>query len=454
MARPASRTTDPKPTDASRASRAHTARGTSLLVACALAAAAAPAALAQPLPSAAPEKVGMSSERLARIGKALNQDVEQGKLPGAVVLVARKGKVVYFDAFGFLDKPAGKRMPKDAIFRVYSMTKPWTSVAAMMLVEEGRIQLTDPVSKFLPALKGLKVSVGKADPALGQTNWTLVPADREPTIQDLLRHTSGFAYDFVTANAPVKEAYVGSKLEALKGEIRDVITASEMVERLSKAPLAFQPGTTWDYSLSTAILGRVIEAVSGMRLSRFLEERLFAPLRMTDSGFSVPQDKAGRIAQPLLPYAVIQIFDPTVPPANDLGGEGGMSTASDYLRFAQMLLDGGKLGNARILSRSTVALMTADHLGPSIATPIHPGQILLGVPGYTFGLGFMVRQGAGVAGVPGSPGEFMWGGAAGTFFWVDPKEQLAVVYMSQGPFGTRAYYRRLVKQLVSQAIVD
>jgi len=285
------------------------------------------------------------------------------------------------------------------------MTKPWTSVAAMMLVEDGSIQLTEPVSKCLPALKGLKVSVARPDPG-GASAWTLVPADREPTIQDLLRHAQGFAYDFVTANAPVKEAHVGSKLEALKGEIRDVITASEMVERLSKAPLAFQPGTTWDFSLSTAILGRVIEAVSGMRLSRFLEERIFAPLRMTDSGFSVPQDKGGRIAQPLMPYAVIQIFDPTVPPANDLGGEGGMSTASDYLRFDQMLLDGGKLGNARIPSRSTVALMTADHLGPNIAAPIHPGQILLGVPGYTFGLGFMVRQGAGV---PGSPGEFMWG---------------------------------------------
>jgi len=194
--------------------------------------------------------------------------------------------------------------------------------------------------------------------------------------------------------------------------------------------------------------------VSGKPLSKFLEERLFKPLSMPDSGFVVANEKAGRIAQPLLPYAVIAIFDPTVPPANDLGGEGGLSTAMDYLRFSQMLLDGGKLGGTRVLSRSTIALMTSDHLGARPSSPIGPGELLLGVPGYTFGLGFTVRTGAGIAGVPGSPGEYMWGGAAGTFFWVDPKEELAVVFMSQGPFAARVAYRRLVKQLVYAAIVD
>ena len=174
---------------------------------------------------------------------------------------------------------------------------------------------------------------------------------------------------------------------------------------------------------------------------------------MADSGFAVPRAKAGRIAQPLLPYAVIQIFDPTVPPANDLGGEGGLSTAADYLRFAQMLLDGGQLGGARILGRPTVALMTSDQLGPKMATPLEPGAVLLGTTGYTFGLGFMVRQGPGIAGVPGSAGEFMWGGAAGTYFWVDPKEELVAVFMAQVPFPTRATYRRLMKQLVYAAIV-
>jgi len=414
---------------------------------------AASPALAEPFPTATPEKVGLSSERLARVGKALSADIAQGKLPGAVVAVARRGKLVYLEAFGALDKPAGKPMTKDAIFRVYSMTKPWTSVAAMMLVEEGRIQLTDPVSRFLPALKGLQVSVGKPD-AAGQIAWSLVPAEREPTVQDLLRHTSGIGYDFVTRNAPVKEAMAAAGLKALGSEIREKMTAAEMVEKLAKIPLVSQPGSTWEYSLSTTVLGRVIEAVSGQRLGDFLAERLFQPLAMTDSSFSVPAAKAGRIAQPLLPYDVIAIYDPTVPAANDLGGEGGLSTATDYLRFGQMLLEGGKLGKTRLLSRSTVALMTSDHLAGRPSTPVDPGGLLMGVPGYTFGLGFMVRQGPGVAGVPGSQGEFMWGGAAGTFFWVDPQEQLTVVFMSQGPFATRGSYRRLVKQLVYQAIAD
>lgn len=411
-------------------------------------------ALGQPLPVAAPEKVGLSSERLARLGKALAEDAEKGKLPGAVVAVARRGKLAYLEAVGFRDPAARKAMPADAIFRVYSMTKPWTSVAAMMLVEEGRIQLTDPISKHLPAFKGLQVSVARPDAATGQVAYSLVPADREPTVQDLLRHTSGLAYDFVTRNAPVKEAYLKAGLAALGAGIREKVTAAEMVERLSKAPLAQQPGTVWEYSLSTAVLGRLVEAVSGMPLSRFLEARLFRPLRMPDSGFSVPREKASRIAQAILPYEAIELFDPVVPPANDLGGEGGVSTAGDYLRFCQMLLDRGALAGARILSRPTVALMTSDHLAGRPSFPVGPGELLMGVPGYTFGLGFMVRQGPGVSGVPGSEGEFMWGGAAGTFFWVDPREQIAAVFMSHGPFATRGYYRKLVKQLVYQAIAD
>jgi CubicO group peptidase (beta-lactamase class C family) len=408
---------------------------------------------AQSLPSASPETVGLSGERLAQITKVFGAEVDQGRLPGAVVAVARKGKLVYFGAIGYQDKPAGKKMQKDSIFRVYSMTKPWTSVAAMMLVEDGRIQLPDPVSKFLPAFKELNVSVATPNVTTGKVTYELVSAAREPTIQDLLRHTSGVAYDFVTRNAPVKEAYEKSDLKAIDVEIRDKITATEFVERLAKAPLASQPGTVWEYSLSTALLGRVVEAVSGKSLSMFLEERLFKPLGMTDSGFVVATEKAGRIAEPLLPSAFPE-FDPTVPPANDLGGEGGVSSAMDYLRFSQMLLEGGRLGGTHVLSRSTIALMTSDHLGARPSSPVGPGDLLLGVPGYTFGLGFMVRTGAGTAGVPGSPGEYMWGGAAGTFFWVDPKEELAVVFMSQGLFAVRVAHRRLVKQLVYAAIVD
>ena len=410
---------------------------------------------AQRLPEATPESVGLSAERLARIKKIFSEDIEKGKLPGAVVAVARKGKLVYFEAIGFQDKPAGKAMAKDSIFRVYSMTKPWTSVAAMMLVEEGRIQLTDPISKYLPAFKDLKVSVASKDPATGQDVYTVEAAKREPTIQDLLRHTSGIAYDFVTRNTPVKDAYKSVGLNALSSEVREKMTPAEFVERLAKAPLASQPGSTWEYSLSTALLGRVVEAVAGMPLSKFLDERLFKPLKMEDSSFSVAKEKGGRIAQPLLPNEGITVFDPTVPATNDLGGEGGLSTTADYLRFTQMLLNGGQLDGVRILSPTTIALMTSDHLGAGYqSSPVAPGQLLLGTPGYTFGLGFMVRQGPGIAAVPGSTGEFMWGGAAGTYFWVDPKEELAVVYMSQGPLTTRLSYRRLIKQLVYAAIVD
>jgi CubicO group peptidase (beta-lactamase class C family) len=430
-------------------------RGTLLLVAVVtgLLQIAAPGVRAQSLALAPPESVGLSSERLARIGKVFGAEVEQGRLPGAVVAVARRGKLVYFEAVGYQDKPAGTKMQKDAIFRVYSMTKPWTSLAAMMLVEDGKIQLPDPVSKFLPAFKNLNVSVATPNAATGQTTYELAPAAREPTIQDLLRHTSGVAYDFVTRNTPVKEAYERSDLKAINLEIRDKLTAADFVERLAKAPLASQPGTQWEYSLSTALLGRVVEAVAGKPLSAFLQERLFAPLAMPDSGFVVSGEKAGRIAQPLLPHA-FPMFDPTVPPANDLGGEGGLSTAMDYLRFTEMLLEGGKLDDQRVLSRSTLALMASDHLGARPSSPVGPGELLLGVPGYTFGLGFMVRTGVGIAGVPGSPGEFMWGGAGGTFFWVDPKEELAVVLMSQAPFASRVVHRRLVKQLVYAAITD
>jgi len=406
----------------------------------------------------APEKVGLSPARLGRIGKVLTAEIEKGNIPGAVVLIARRGKIAYFDSFGFQDKGAGKRMTKDALFRMYSMTKPWVSVVAMQLVEEGRIQLTDPVSKFLPGFKGLQVSVPRADPISGKLTYVLVPAEREPTIQDLLRHTSGLAYDTVTSNLPAKEALVKFGLTAgLDSALRDV-AASDQVERLAKAPLAYQPGTAWEYSLATDVLGRVVEAVAGARLSQILQERLFKPLDMKDSGFTVPSEKLARLAQPLpVDPATSQpnrAYDMSKVPAADSGGSGGVSSAADYLRFAQMMLNGGQLDGTRMLSRTTVALMTSDHLGTKIQAAVTPGEFFLGVPGYSFGLGFMVRQGPGVAGVPGSAGEFMWGGALGTFFWVDPKEELVAVYMTQAGGPTRQFYRRLIKDLVYQAIAD
>ncbi len=409
---------------------------------------------ADPLPSATPESVGMSAQRLERIAGVFQEHVDKGNLPGVVVLVARKGRLVYSEALGFQDKAAGKPLRKDAIFRMYSMTKPMVSAAAMMLIEEGKMQLNDPISKFLPAMKNLQVSVAKTDAEFARTSYALVPADREITVQDLMRHTSGLLYASLTQNAAVKEAY---KKGGVDDDVRGLSPEQE-VEQLSKAPLGHQPGTVWEYSLASDVLGRVVEAAAGERLGDFLDKRLFKPLKMTDTAFWVPQDKLGRLAEPLATDAIsgkpIVLIDVAVQPAADSGGAGGVSTAADYLRFTQMLLNGGQLDGVRILSRNSVALMASDHLGTRIAAPVTPGELLLGVPGYTFGLGFAVRQGAGIAGVPGSAGEFMWAGYAGTYFWVDPKEELTAVMMMQAPSPIRAYYRRLFKQLVYGAIED
>lgn len=411
-------------------------------------------AWAQSLPSATPEQVGLSSERLGRVGQALKAEIAKGKLPGAVALVARKGRVAYFESFGLKDKADGTPMTKDAIFRIYSMTKPLVSVAAVMLMEDGRLVLTDPVSVHLPELTKLQVSTPKADSTFARVTYQLVPSEREMTVQDLLRHTAGLAYGEITVNAPVKEAYAKAGAYQPSGLPYDArgSTPAEQVAALSKAPLAHQPGTVWEYSLASDVLGRVVEAASGMRLAQFLQQRLFEPLKMGDSGFSVPAEKTRRLAQSS-PDNPIKLIDVSAVPKNDSGGAGGVSTAMDYARFCQMLLNGGRLDGARVLSRTSVSLMTSDHLA-RISTPVTPGELLLGTPGYTFGLGFAVRQGPGVAGVPGSAGEFMWAGFAGTYFWVDPKEELLGILMTQAPSPERAYYRRLFKQLVYQAITD
>jgi CubicO group peptidase (beta-lactamase class C family) len=414
---------------------------------------------AQGLPAAPAASVGMSAQKLERIGSAFRQEIDQGKFPGAVLLVARKGKLVYSEALGMQDKDAGKAMARDSLFRIYSMTKPIVSVAAMMLAEEGRIQLTDPVSRYLPALKGMSVSVAKTDPEFARITYTQVPADREMTVQDLLRHTAGLAYGEITQNAPVKETLgkAGLYKAAIDYDSRD-LSPAEQVERLAKVPLAHQPGVVWEYSLASDVLGRVVEAAAGERLASFLDKRLFKPLKMGDTAFWVPKEKMGRLAQPLAtdPIAnkAIVLMDVASQPANDSGGAGAVSSPGDYLRFSQMLLNGGQLDGVRVISRSTVALMTSDHLGTRIASPVTPGELLLGVPGYTFGLGFAVRQGPGIAGVPGSAGEFMWAGYAGTYFWVDPREELTAVMMMQAPSPVRAHFRRLFKQLVYAAIED
>ncbi len=396
---------------------------------------------------------GFSAERLLRIRPVIQAEVNADRAPGAVVIIARNGKIAYADAIGFQDKAAGKLLKRDAIFPAYSMTKPLVSVVTMMLVEEGKLQLADPVSKFFPAFAKMQVLANPADPAS-----TTVPATRQILVYDLLRHTSGLSYAEFTRYQSLKNAYIAAGL--FSKEIPGLwitLAPEQQVEAFAKAPLLWQPGATWEYSLSVDLLGRVLEKVSGKRLGALLEEKLLGPLGMHDTSFVVPQSKADRIAQPLEkdpitgePNAVM--FDITQPQGNDSGGAGIATTADDYLKFCQMMLNGGSYQGHRYLSRTTVALMTSDHLGPKVATPLQPGELLIGSQGYTFGLGFMVRQCPGMANVPGSEGDYGWAGVAGTFFWIDPKENLIGILMAQAPGQIRPYHRRLMRQLTYQAL--
>lgn len=416
-----------------------------------------PVLWAQNIPTAKPESVGLSSKKLERISQVFQAEVDKGAIPGAILQINRNGKLVYTSVVGFKDKNKKEPMSKDSIFRIYSMTKPMVSVTAMQLVEEGRIQLTDPISKFLPEFKDMQVSVPKTD-AKGETYYDAVPALRPITVQDLLRHTSGIGYPEIIKNPIIKRAYINGGLYVADGTDYDQrrLTPKDFVSAVASSPLSSQPGTNWEYSMSVDVLGRVIEAVTGQRLGDYMQAHLFKPLNMKDTGFKVPANKVSRLAQPLSvdpsTQQPIKLLDVTIDPANDSGGAGGVSTAADYMNFVSMLLNKGELNGQRIISPTTLSLMTSDQLGSRTGIPLSPGQLLMGVNGYTFGLGFMVRQGPGLSEVPGSEGEFMWAGAAGTFFWVDPKEKLGVVLMTQVPGPIRPYYRRLIKQLVSASI--
>jgi CubicO group peptidase (beta-lactamase class C family) len=388
-------------------------------------AAATPPALAQPLRTAEPEEVGFSAERLKRIRPAFEAEVAAGRLPGGVVMVARRGRLAYAEALGFRDQAAGAPMSMDAVFRIYSMTKPMTSVAAMMLVEEGRMHLTDPVGRYLPGFDRLQVAQPVVNPTLSRVSHTMVPQARQMTVQDLLRHTSGLTYPETTGNQTVRQTLIERGFHTAGGPEYDAraLSPDEFVQRLAQAPLMHQPGTTYEYSLSTDVLGRVVEKVSGQRLEAFLEERLFRPLRMGDTGFALKDGQAGRLAAHLgtdwaRNNAPVTMIDVSRPLGNASGGAGAVSTATDYLRFAQMLANGGQLDGARILAPATVRLMTSDHLA-GLNVPEPPGA--LGTPGYGFGLGFAVRLEDGVAGVPGYGGQYMWAGYGGTYFSVDPK---------------------------------
>lgn len=387
----------------------------------------APLAVAQEFPTAKPEAVGLSSERLERIGKAVQKDIDDKRIVGAVTLVIRRGQVAWFRAQGMQDREAGKPMRPDTIFRICSMSKPLTTAAVMVLYEEGYFLLGDPISKYLPEFKNPKVLV---KPANGGTPYT-IPATHEITIRDLLRHTSGLTYGWNEDLGPLyKEANVASGLLPYDGTIGD------NVERLAKLPLLFNPGERWEYSLSVDVLGRLVEVVSGRSFDEFLRARIFEPLGMKDTYFFPPENKLDRLATAYTYYADkgLNRFPDTPITEGSFtysadypyrgakklfsGGAGLNSTAADYARFCQMMLEGGKLGNVRILSRKSVELMTHDQLGKISADQ-------------DFGLGFGIEGVKTPLGELGTPGSYSWGGFFYTAFSIDPKEQMIVIFMGQ-----------------------
>ncbi|WP_218578106.1 serine hydrolase domain-containing protein [Vineibacter terrae] len=410
-------------------------------------------ALAQSLPAAKPEEVGLSGERLKRLSAAMKAGVDKGEIPGAVVVVGRNGKVGYLEAFGFRDRDARAAMKPDAIFRIASMTKPVVSLAVMMLAEEGKLSIAHPVSLYLPAFKDLQVGVEKKG-SDGGVEVVREPVRRAMTVHDLLRHTSGLTYG-AAGRGPLKQAYTDAKVMD-PGQSNE-----EMVAKLAKLALVHQPGTTWEYGMSTDVLGRIVEVVSGMPLDRFIAERITRPLKMPDTGFSADAAKQDRAALPQKDPASGQA--PPIPPVTaDLkwksGGGGMVSTAADYARFCQFWLNGGQLDGVRLLSRKTVELMTADHLPPgtAIGADMWPAfQALLPSPemGQGFGLGFAVRTEAGRNPLHGSAGDYFWGGAYGTYFWIDPKEKLFAILMMQAP-ASRLPYRYLMREMVYQAVIN
>jgi CubicO group peptidase (beta-lactamase class C family) len=382
------------------------------------------------------ETLGFIPERLERLTTIMARQVAEKKAPGVSMLIARQGKIAYRDFVGAL-RPGGPPMTDDAIFRIYSMTKPIVSVAAMMLVEEGRLLITDPVSKYIPAFANLKVGVVNGD------KLDLAPLKRPITVQDLMRHTSGLTYGF-TGGSPVQ------KLIKAANVVDSNRTLAENVDAMAALPLMHQPGEVWEYSLSTDVLGRIVEIVAGARLSEALQKRVFGPLDMRDTAFFTPESKLARLADPFsfdfMTAAGVDTTSVTSPPKFESGGGGLVSTLADYTRFAAMLSFGGAIDGVRILSPRTLAFMASDHLDAGV----RKDHYLLW-PGHGFGLGFAVRTDPGKAPTAGSVGEFFWGGMMGTAFWVSPRDSLFAILMVQTP-ENREYFRVLFRNLVSAAI--
>jgi CubicO group peptidase (beta-lactamase class C family) len=390
-----------------------------------------------PLPQANPETLGLSPTRLQLMSDAFKREIDKGSIPGVTVMVARRAQIGWFEALGRQSPAASAPMTRDSIFRIYSMTKPIVSVAIMQLVEDGFLLLNDPLAKYIPEFSEQKVGVennGKLD---------LVPLARPITIQDLLRHTSGITYDH-TGNGLVQQIYQQSRLRDRS------ISNAEHASLVAALPLLCQPGAAWNYSRSTDILGRIVEVVSGKRLSGYLTERILAPLQMAETAFHTGAENAGRLAQPFAndPWngEAVDLFDMLEQPVMESGGGGLVSTTMDYARFCQMLLNGGTLDGNRIIGSKTLRLMASDHLDPSVNIN---GTLLS--PGHGFGLGFAVRTHEGMAPFAGSVGQFFWSGRGGTLFWIDPAEELFAVFMSQGP-GQREYFRNLARSLVYAAL--
>jgi CubicO group peptidase (beta-lactamase class C family) len=410
----------------------------STLVVLSLLAVAGTAHAEMPVPTAKPEEVGLSSAQFKKIEQATAKTIDEGIIPGAVMLVARRGKVAWVSVQGKREA-GGDAMKLDSIFRIYSMTKPMVTTALMQMVEEGRLQISDPVSKFLPALGQMKVGTevaGSAGPVLHLADPT-----RAMTVQDLMRHTSGLVYG-ARGNTLVYQAYRDAKV----GDRGD--TNEQFVAKLARMPLNFNPGDRWEYSVAVDVQGRLLEVLNGGKpLREVLAERIFNPLGMTETSFQVTADKLGRVAQPapgINGRATTVRFKPDDGAKYESGGGGLLSTTEDYLRFTAALANGGALNGKRIIGRKTLEFMTADHVGSRPGRP----------PGFGFGLGFEVRTRVGDSAQPGSVGEYGWSGAAGTTFWVDPKEQLYAIYMVQANAADTRDLRMQFRTMIEAALLD
>jgi CubicO group peptidase (beta-lactamase class C family) len=394
-------------------------------------------------PSAGPSS--FSPAKLERVGDYMRNEVATGKIPGAIVLIQQHGRPVYFEKFGVRDVESKHPITEDTIFRLYSMSKPITSVVAMMLVEDGKLRLDDPLSKYIPAFADVKVGVEKRDES-GKVALALEPLQRPITIEDLLRHTSGLTYGFYGESA-VRKLYANADL--FEGDFDN----AQFADRLARLPLQEQPGTLWDYGHSTDVLGRVIEVVSGKSLFEFEKERLLDPLGMNDTAFYVADEsKRPLIAQPMpddrFTSPLAGIRDPMRPRRWQSGGAGMVGTIGDYARFAQMLLNGGTLDGHRYLKPETVALMTSDHIGPE--TKIARDDFYFPGADSGFGLGFAVRT-VQPSGTRLAIGEYRWDGVAGTFFFIDPEDDMFVICMMQTP-SQRGRIQTAVKTLTYDAL--